>query len=258
MTSQVSRLGQTLRRSLCASLAPRQTRTFSATTSALARRPRTEEKLTSDQAFDLLDDEFDDDDTSSAGHIMLREQRQVLHYMRLIEHEMPKLVAYRKPFVPPTEATPLIVRSLDYAGEEHPATIKRAVVVAVDQLPLRDEDAIHKIKLLAGPRWTPNPPADAGVNGLETWGNGYIKISCEDFPQPSMNLKWASDTLDTLLAEANNTRDRFRDVPLDERHVDSKAQKAKRGDHIRGRTHNRVSILDFPKEWLPTRTLRSS
>lgn len=67
-------------------------RLFSASSSALARRAKLEEKLTADQALDLLDDDFDDDDTTSAGHHMLREQRQVLYYLRLIEHEMPKLV----------------------------------------------------------------------------------------------------------------------------------------------------------------------
>ena len=77
------------------------------------------------------------------------------------------------------------------------------MVVPVDQLPLENEDAIHNLKLLAGPRWTPNPPADAGVSSLENWGNGYIKISCEDFPKPAQNMKWASDTLDRLVAEAN-------------------------------------------------------
>ncbi|KAF8647934.1 hypothetical protein AX16_006466 [Volvariella volvacea WC 439] len=167
---------------------------------------------------------------------------------------MPKLVAFRKPFRPPTSATPLVVRSIDYAGEEHPATVKRVVVVPVDQLPLRDETAIHKLKLLAGPRWTPNPPADAGVSGLETWGNGFIKISCEDFPKPSQNLKWASDALDRLISEANNTAgDSFTNVPLDLRHVYARAEKAKKGEHLRGRTLNRPSVLDFPKEWLPSR-----
>jgi hypothetical protein len=67
-------------------------RHFSVSASALARRPKVEEKMTADDAFDILDDEYDDDDTATAGHIMLQEQRQVLHYLRLIEHEMPKLV----------------------------------------------------------------------------------------------------------------------------------------------------------------------
>ena len=31
-------------------------------------------------------------DTTSVGHMILDEERRLLHYMRLIEHEMPKLV----------------------------------------------------------------------------------------------------------------------------------------------------------------------
>ncbi|KAF8230647.1 hypothetical protein L208DRAFT_1280777 [Tricholoma matsutake] len=232
-------------------------RSFATSSSVLARRTKTEEVFTSDEAFDLLDDDFDDDDSASAGHLMLRQQRQVLYYLRLIEHEMPKLVAYRKPFIPPTSTTPLIVRSLDYAGEDHPVTAKRVIVISVDQLPLRDAKAVHKIKLLAGPRWTPNPPADAGVSGLEVWQNGFIKISCEDFPKPAMNLKWASDTLDRLIVEANNSKDTFHTVPLDLRHVYTKARKTKKGDHLRGRIFERPSILDFPKEWLPARSSKS-
>ncbi|KAG6885853.1 hypothetical protein C0993_008816 [Termitomyces sp. T159_Od127] len=226
-------------------------RLFSASSPALARRAKPEEKLTAEQAFDLLEDDYDDDDSSSAGHLMLREQRRVLYYLRLIEHELPKLVAYRKPYIPPTSETPLIVRSIDYAGEEHPATTKRVMVVAVDELPLRDASAIHKLKLLAGPRWTPNPPTDAGVQKDAPWGNGYVKISCEDFPTPAMNLKWASDALDRLVLEANRKPETFKDVPLDLRHVRSKIEKAKRGDHLRGRLLNRPTIADFPKAWLP-------
>lgn len=48
------------------------------------------------EGYDSLDDEcLDDDgslDTSSAGHIRLQQQRRVLYYWRLIEHEMPNLV----------------------------------------------------------------------------------------------------------------------------------------------------------------------
>lgn len=40
---------------------------------------------------DVIEKEADDD-TTSAGHLMLQQQRQVLYYLRLIEHEMPKLV----------------------------------------------------------------------------------------------------------------------------------------------------------------------
>ncbi|KAJ7225602.1 mitochondrial ribosomal subunit protein-domain-containing protein [Mycena pura] len=200
----------------------------------------------------MLDAPYHDDDTVAAGHLMLQHQRQVLYYLRLIEHEMPKLVAYRKPFIPPPDA-PLVVRSFDYGGEEHPATAKRAIVAAVNSLPLMDKDAIHRIKVLAGPRWTPHPPADGGISGLEEWKDGYIKIACEDFPQPAMNLKWASDTVDRLVAHANNPKLDLKNVPVDLRHVYAKARKAKKGEHRRSRALSRPSILDFPLEWIPER-----
>lgn len=114
-----------------------------------------------------------------------------------------KKKAYRKPFIPPTSLTPVILRSMHYQGESHPAVIKRVIVVPVDQLPLSGEQAIHKIKLLAGSRWTPNPPKDSGVGLNEEWKNGFIKISCESFPRASMNWSWASDTLDKLVDVAN-------------------------------------------------------
>ncbi|GBE77818.1 hypothetical protein SCP_0107000 [Sparassis crispa] len=177
--------------------------------------------------------------------------------MRLIEHEIPRLVAYRQLFVPPSSSTPLIVRSISFGGEEHPAVQKRTIVVPISHLPLRDASAIHKFKVLAGPRWSPEPPRDSGI-GLNEGDeeHGYFKISCEDFPKAAMNLKWASDALDRMLAEANNGEDKFADVPLDTRHIESKVRKAKKGDHVYGRGGKRPSIRDFPKEWLPV--LRSA
>jgi len=191
------------------------------------------------------------------------------HNLRFPPYNNCTSTAYRKPFVPPSSALPLIVRSVDYAGEEHPASVKRSIVVPVAKLSLRNEDAIHKIKLLAGPRWTPDPPSNAGVGHDEAdRQHGYIKIACEDFPEHAMNLKWASDALDRLISEANvrtsnfdavfywltlakNSKDTFRDVPLDTSHISAKARKAKKGEHIRNRVGHRPSLRDFPKEWLP-------
>ncbi|PCH33870.1 hypothetical protein WOLCODRAFT_60875 [Wolfiporia cocos MD-104 SS10] len=199
------------------------------------------------------------DDTSSLGHLQLQQQRQTLYYLRLIEHEMPKLVAYRKPFVSPSPSTPLVVRSISYGGEEHPAMVKRVIVAPVSRLPLKSSAAIHKFKLLAGPRWTPQPPPNAGIDHNEAGGeHGYIKISCEDFPKPAMNLKWASDALDRLIAEANDAQDTFADVPLDTRHLEAKTRKARKGDHVYGRKGVRPTLRDFPKEWLPAPKTTSS
>jgi len=203
---------------------------------------------------DLVENE---NDSTSAGHLWLNQQRQNLRFLRLIEHEMPKLVAFRKPFVPPTSETPLVVRSVSYGGEEHPVTVKRALTVAVSQLPLKDRHAIHKFRLLAGVRWTPTPPKDSGIKPGENAEHGYVKISCEDFPEPAMNLKWVSDRLDDLINEANNNNDRFKDVPIDLRHIEAKAAKAKKGKLKRdiaggtGRYVSPPSIKDFPRSWLP-------
>jgi small subunit ribosomal protein S35 len=92
---------------------------------------------------------------------------------------------------------------MSYPGEEHPAAVKRALTVAVSQLPLQDKRAVHKFCLLAGVRWTPTPPKDSGIKLGESAEHGYVKISCEDFPEPAMNLKWVSDRLDGLINEAN-------------------------------------------------------
>jgi len=174
--------------------------------------------------------------------------------MRLIERDGPRMKAFRKPFVPPKDSTPLVVRTISYAGEEHPAAKKQVIVVAVSQLPLRSPEAVHKLKLLAGTRWSLEPPRDSGIAYEEDerlGKHGYVKISCEDFPGSAMNLKWGSDTLDNLLEEANNSQDTLADIPHDQRHIDAKARKHRKGEHVRGRTAPRPSFKDFPKEWLP-------
>ena len=56
---------------------------------------RRKKSVLEDDGEELLEqwDEFSEvEDSSSAGHIMLQEFRQTLRYLRLIEHEMPKLV----------------------------------------------------------------------------------------------------------------------------------------------------------------------
>ncbi|TFK30357.1 hypothetical protein FA15DRAFT_629478 [Coprinopsis marcescibilis] len=230
-------------------------RNFSVSSPALARRTKTvlEETMSEDDIMTLVTEQDSVQDSPALGHRMLQHYRKVLHYLRVIEHEMPKLVAYRQPFVPPfSTETPIIVRSIDYQGEEHPATAKRVIVVAVDSLPLSDKHAVHKIKLLAGPRWSPNPPKDAGICKQDRWGEGFIKISCDTFQVPEMNLKWASDALDRLIKEANTEAKAYSDVPLDVRHVYAKIRKAKKGDHLRAHRPLRpVSVADFPEEWLP-------
>lgn len=243
-------------------LSPQRTRTFSASalTSAVAR-------VSVDNEWDVAQlPQFESDDSTFVGHRLIRERQQLLKYLRLIEFEVPKLAAFRKPFVPPTDKTPLVLRSFSYGGEPHPAEHKASLTVPVSRLPLHTPAAVHKFKLLAGVRWTPTPPKDAGLGpseftvdgedasgpGAQVAKEGYFKIASEDFPEVRMNVKWCSDVLDRMLAEANDeAADTFADVPLDLRHLDSAARKRRTGGHSHGLT-KRATLKDFPKEWLPS------
>ncbi|KAI0756730.1 mitochondrial ribosomal subunit protein-domain-containing protein [Daedaleopsis nitida] len=224
---------------------------------AAAAPPKARRAVPDLEPFEIDEDVMEDqrppeDDAPEPTHRYLQQQREMLYYLRLIEHEMPKLVAYRKSFVPPDASNPLVVRTISYGGEPHPATAKRTIVVPVALLPLKNEQAIHKFKVLAGVRWTPDPPADSGIGSEENGAeHGYFKISCEDFPKGAMNLKWASDTIDRLLAAANDLQETFSDIPVDTRHLEAKTRKAKKGGHIYGRQQHRPTLRDFPKEWLP-------
>ena len=56
-------------------------------------RMRSTKRQSLDDAFDMdiLEEKFAHDDTTSVGHLFLAQQRRLLYYMRLIEHDMPKL-----------------------------------------------------------------------------------------------------------------------------------------------------------------------
>lgn len=45
-----------------------------------------------EEIWEHFEDSAEEMDSPTAGHLILQNQRQMLHYMRLIEHEMPKLV----------------------------------------------------------------------------------------------------------------------------------------------------------------------
>ncbi|KAH7104466.1 mitochondrial ribosomal subunit protein-domain-containing protein [Auriculariales sp. MPI-PUGE-AT-0066] len=201
-------------------------------------------------AHNLDNIQAEEDTTGSLGFRFLQIERQWLHYMRLIEGDMFMLQGLRQKYQPPTADSPIVVRTVHYNGERHPVTRKRVFTVPVALLPLRDDLAVHKFKLLAGPRWTQRPPTDSGVGEVEVevWGNeGYFKISIEDLPEPIQNLKFASDVLDQLIANANNTaKDDMTDIPIDERHVVARYKRNPKFD----RFGHHASKDDFPIEWL--------
>jgi len=147
-----------------------------------------------------------------------------------------KIVAFRKPFTPPSSSTHFVqVRHQHYQGEAHPASRKVSIVVPVSNLRLNPQE-LHRFKLLAGPRFTPG----------QGEGEGSFKLSCELYPNDKMNEKWCSDTLDKLLSEAKDStgKNQFLDqVPLDYRGFNKKEVKSRRSKKTLG-------LKDFPKEWL--------
>jgi len=209
------------------------------------KKKKKEDEDEEDDEYDLdTMPEFEADDSTSYGHMLIHEQKRVLKYLRLIERDGPALRQLRMKYEPPTAATPLIVRAVSYSGEQHPVLAKRVVVSAISQLPLQTPEAIHKFKLMAGPRWCEEPPRDSGIGQKEheeVGKHGYIKVSCEDFPDAQMNLKWISDVINNLIQESNESSETFKDIPLDTRHLRAKLKK----------NPSYATFKDFPKEWLP-------
>ncbi|CAE6464580.1 unnamed protein product [Rhizoctonia solani] len=194
-------------------------------------------------------------DSTSMGHRLIRERRELLHYLRLIEYDVPRLSKFKKPFQPPSSKTPLSIRTFTYGGEPHAAEHKAILVAPISQIGLKNPQAIHKFKLLAGVRWSEAAPRDAGfaigeVEDPSFAEHGYIKISSEHFPEVRMNAKWCSDILDELIKQANDpSEDSLADLPLDTRHLISQKIKRRQGGHSFGQT-KRATIRDFPQEWL--------
>lgn len=250
------------RSSVCSSSSSRQ---FSSSTVAQAK-PRRQKLGQDPHALDKMK-KFEYDDIPTAGHFLLDRKRQLLHYARLAEWEMPKLAQFKKTYQPPTNDQILRVKQIHYQGEAHPVTRKAVVTVQVSDIfkggYLSSRDAKKKFLLLAGPRWNPfeekgdiiehsskvvdifGDHAQLEREALDDGGFGVVKISCERYPNSQMNLKWCSDAVDNLIAEANKNAEAVKDVPLDLRHA--QAQERSRANLDR---KSAPTIRDFPKQWL--------
>jgi len=108
------------------------------------------------------------------------------------------MLAFVKPFQPPTKTQILSFRTSTYLGEtNHPAAPKVVLTVPTKSLPLTNPE-LHKFLLLVGPRYDPV--------------NAQIKMSCEKFADRSQNFKWLSDVLDKLINEAKKDPESVKDV----------------------------------------------
>lgn len=123
-------------------------------------------------------------------------------------------------FRQPGLEAPLRFRYTTYMGETHPAEKKIVLEFCTSDLPgLEKEQRIKFIKLV-GPRY--NPQTD------------IVKMSCEMFQTQDENKKYLRDLVRSLISEAQDSSDTFKDVPLDFRH------------------HKFKQPLKFPESWKMT------
>lgn len=112
---------------------------------------------------------------------------------------------------------PLRFRYTSYMGEEHPAAKK--VVVEFKPADIHSLNEQQRIKLikLVGTRYNPEKE--------------MIKMSCESFETPAQNKRYLGDLVQKLLTEARDSKETFKDIPIDLRH------------------HKQKAVYKFPEEW---------
>ncbi|KAF7593078.1 37S ribosomal protein S24, mitochondrial [Aspergillus hancockii] len=177
-----------------------------------------------DDEFALVpdaDEQFNDDDITSAAHAELEVHREVREYARIAAWDMPMLSQLAQPFSLPPQTHILRFRYTTYMGEEHPAESKVVVELSSKDLaPKYLSEAQRQTFLkLVGPRY--NPDTD------------IVRMSCEKFPNRAQNKRYLGDIINTLIKEAKDG-DAFADVPLDLRH------------------HKPKPKLQFPDSWKMT------
>lgn len=151
-------------------------------------------------------------------------------------------------------------RTVDLSDPDSALQQKSVLIAPVSALPLEGADALQRLKVLAGPRWTPGfPGRHEGAEGEGIGKDGYVKISEETYATMRMNRKSASDMLERLVAAANDKNSALpADTPVDMRHLIARDRKRKNGTRDRGATlealrrnpHTVGGVRGFPVDWL--------
>lgn len=174
---------------------------------SLASRPGV--KYTIEESVDDLRS-LNLEDMSSLAHRELEQHRELREMVRLAAWEMPLLSQLWRRFHKPERSQVLTWRYTTYMGEPHPAA--RKVVVTFDPRRLGIETKYRgKFLKLVGPRYNPR--------------TNTVKMSCESFETQAQNKRYLADTINKLIAEAQDPEaDSFSDVPLDLRHHKKKVK----------------------------------
>ncbi|EIW70084.1 hypothetical protein TREMEDRAFT_29420 [Tremella mesenterica DSM 1558] len=228
-------------------------RTFSTSSSRPAPRIRRWQwnKLDSKLQDSFVEYKFDD--ATSLGWLRLFKIREAQELFRKMEVDREALRAQSRPFIPPPKGAIRLTTTIDLSEPDSSRHMRQVLMVPVDGLPLKGSEATHRLKLIAGPRWTPHRPG----NEIPSEGNdevegkeGWIKISEDRFESINMNRKSTLDMLEKLVDAANDPNSPLStSIPLDTRHVLAKQNK----ENVSRRAKMEVvgGVRGFPREWLP-------
>ncbi|WWC72656.1 mitochondrial 37S ribosomal protein mS35 [Kwoniella pini CBS 10737] len=211
---------------------------------------------------------FEFDDATSLGWMRMFRIQEGEGLVKKIEEDRAALRAANKTtFTPPTSSIRL-TSTIDLSSPSSKFHTKAVLLVPVSSLNLSTPEAIKRIKLLAGPRWTPGRPGrneflpnGGAQSGSQEGKEGWIKISEERFGNSQQNRIEVSNILDRLIASANDPKSPLpADVPIDTRHLLSRHRKKRTrqnpfvwsSDQTYLKEHEVVGgVKGFPLEWIP-------
>ncbi|QPG74906.1 hypothetical protein FOA43_002244 [Brettanomyces nanus] len=182
--------------------------------------------ITEGEYMDDLAEPNEYDEYPTIAQDIVRDFRDQLEFNRKAAFELPALAKLREEYQPVSNKDkPVIYKYTSFLGEKNPAERKVVLKLKITDLQL-SEDASHKLKLLAGPRYD--------------YTTDILKMSSDKFLEQAQNASYLSDILKDLIAESNKDPQEFADVPLDTRSVDARLNKKR---------HKNKKVYEFPKDW---------
>ncbi|OCF36029.1 hypothetical protein I316_02525 [Kwoniella heveanensis BCC8398] len=211
---------------------------------------------------------FDFDDATSLGWMRMFRIQEGEGLVRKIEEDREALRAANKTTFTPSKSPIRLTSTIDLSSPSSKFHTKAVLLVPVSSLPLSSPEAIHRIKLLAGPRWTPGRPGreeflpnGGAIEGADEGKEGWIKIAEERFENTIQNRREVSAALDRLVEAANDPKSPLSaEIPLDTRHLLSRHKKKRSRQNPFTWTPNQEhlnrhqvvgGVKGFPLEWVP-------
>lgn len=142
------------------------------------------------------------------------EIRKIEHLHRVSAYEIPLLAKFRQEYKPqPESQTPLrLTYHSDFTDESNAYNRKVTLFASIKDLGLNEIQA-RKFKILSGNKFNHD--------------DNTIKFSSDRYSEATQNSRHLVDTFNKLLSESKDlSKDSFKDIPIDTRHMRTKKVKA--------------------------------